>query len=49
MQGASDVLDADRSTLFLVDHYKKQIWSKLESKQYPELKVLTEAITSELA
>ena len=27
----------------------KQIWSKLESKQYPELKVLTEAITAELA
>jgi len=27
----------------------RQIWSKLESKQYPELKVLNEAITAALA
>jgi selenoprotein W-related protein len=27
----------------------KQIWSKLESKQYPELKVVTDAVTAELA
>ena len=26
----------------------KQIWSKLESKQYPELKVLTDAVTAQL-
>ena len=26
----------------------KQIWSKLETKQYPELKLLTDAITAEL-
>jgi selenoprotein W-related protein len=26
----------------------KQIWSKLESKQYPELKLLTDAVTAEL-
>ena len=24
----------------------KQIWSKLETKQYPELKLLTDAITA---
>jgi selT/selW/selH-like putative selenoprotein len=24
----------------------QQIWSKLESKQYPELKILTDAITA---
>ncbi len=29
MHGASNVLDADRATLFLVDSYKKQIWSRL--------------------
>ena len=26
----------------------KQIWSKLETKQYPELKLLTEAVTEAL-
>jgi selT/selW/selH-like putative selenoprotein len=26
----------------------KQIWSKLQTKQYPELKVLTEAVTEAL-
>ncbi|MBV9146029.1 MAG: GAF domain-containing protein [Acidobacteria bacterium] len=28
-RGASSVLDADRSTLFVVDHMKKQLWSKV--------------------
>ena len=28
-RGASSVLEADRSTLFVVDRYKKQIWSKV--------------------
>src|SRR5262249_27973139 len=40
MQGASSVLDADRATLFLVDHYKKQIWSKLgQGTGFAEIRV----------
>ena len=27
----------------------KQIWSKLATKQYPELKIVTEAVSAELA
>ena len=42
-------LNAGVGGAFEVNVAGKKVWSKLETKQYPELTILTEAITAELA
>jgi selenoprotein W-related protein len=42
-------LNAGVGGAFEVKVNGKQIWSKLETKQYPELKTVTDAVTAELA
>ena len=42
-------LHAGTGGAFEVSINGKQIWSKLETKQYPELKTIADAVAAELA
>ncbi len=49
MHKASVLMDADRSTLYLVDEAKQQIWSKVaEGAALSEIRVLSSARTQAL-